>query len=333
MTEVAQETIDGWKVGGPGRTIDMMHEMMRLTLDVACRSLFSVDIRGEAAAVARALDFLVADFTFRFERPLYPPANRFPTPRNRQYLAAIAELDRVVYAMIADRRRTGTAGFDDMLSLLLDARDEETGQSMTDKQIHDELITLLIAGHETTAVALTWALYLLALHPQVEQRMLAELDDVLSGQPPSAADYPRLEYTRRVVDEAMRLYPPVWITNRQVLADDVVCGYRIPAGSMVSVSPYVVQRLERWWEQPEVFDPDRFLPERSAGRPAYAYFPFGGGPRLCIGKSFALVEAALVLACIVQQTRMNVAPGYVAQPNPVATLRPKGGMPLVVEFR
>ncbi len=336
MTAAAEKALESWRpAASEGRMVDISREMMRLTLDVACRSLFSVDITGEASAIARAVDVVLEDFIFRFDHPFYPPA-KVPTPRNRRYQAAVAELDRIVYGMIAGRRKAvDQAGelVGDLLSLLMEARDEDTGEAMTDKQMRDELVTLLIAGHETTANALTWALYLLSIHPDVERRLHAEVDTVLSGRTPEADDLPNLEYTRMVVDETMRLYPPAWITNRMTVAEDEVCGYRIPKGATVSICPYVTHRLPEFWENPEGFDPERFTLDKVKARPMFAYFPFGGGPRMCIGKNFALTEAPLVLATIVQRCRLDLYPGHEVRKRPLVTLRPEGGLPMMVHYR
>jgi cytochrome P450 len=240
-----------------------------------------------------------------------------------------------VYRIIEERRRRGGGG-DDLLALLMGARDEETGEAMTDTQLRDEVITLFIAGHETTANALAWTFYLLAKNPESERKLRDELDRELgangSQHPPSVADLPRIPYARRVVEEAMRLYPPAWITNRQALEDDEILGYRIPAGAFVMISPYVIHRHPDLWENPLAFDPDRFSPERSEGRPRYAYFPFGGGPRQCIGRDMALVEAHLILAAIVGKCRLRLASESTAvEPEALATLRPRGGLPMSVE--
>jgi cytochrome P450 len=243
-------------------------------------------------------------------------------------------VDRAVYSIIAERRRGGGVE-EDLLALLMEARDEETGAAMDDRQLRDEVITLFLAGHETTANALSWALYLLATHPDVEERLRAELDEVLDagGGPrvPTLEDLPRLTYTKTVVDETLRLYPPAWITNRQAIADDEILGHRIWAGSYVTLSPYVLHRHPGYWDRPEEFDPGRFTPERSAGRPRFAYFPFGGGPRQCIGQSMALVEAQLVLATVLGRYRLRPASDRPVEAQALATLRPRSGLSMIAE--
>jgi cytochrome P450 len=307
-----------------GRPLDVATEFMHLTLEVATEALFSTSVGRDVDAIGRAITTLLNEVTFRFTFPFYPPL-RVPTPRNRRFLAARATLDGVIYGIIAERRRR-PGKHDDLLALLMEARDEETGEAMSDRQLRDEVITLFVAGHETTANALTWASYLLCTHVAVLRKLRAEVDETLQGRIPTAADLPNLPYTRMVIDETLRLYPPVWITNRRAIVDDTICGYRIPADAIVSISPYVMHRDPTLWENPEGFDPERFAPERSAGRPHYAYFPFGGGPRQCIGKGFALMEATLVLALLAQHYELHLVPGGRVETVAMATLRPRYGM-------
>ena len=212
----------------------------------------------------------------------------------------------------------------DLLSMLMEAVDEDTGERMSDAQLRDEVMTLLLAGHETTANALTWAFLQLSRHPEVRRRLEAELAEVLGGRDPTFEDVPRLAYTRRVLDETMRLYPPAWIIARRAMADDEILGWRVPADTFVLMSPFVTHRSPAFFENPEGFDPDRFLPERAAALPRFAYFPFGGGPRLCIGNAFALLEATLVLATLARRVRLDLLPGARIVPETTITLRPKG---------
>ena len=210
--------------------------------------------------------------------------------------------------------------------MLLMTRDEDTGEGMTDKQLRDEVTTFLGAGSETTAVLLAWAWALLSTHPAVDRKFRAELAEVLGGRTPTIADLPNLKYTRMILDETLRLYPPAWAMSREVLSDDEIGGYHIPAKSQVFLVQYVTHRLPEFWENPEGFDPERFTPERSANRPRYAYFPFGGGPRLCIGNEFALMEAQLVLATVAQKYHLHLVPGHTLEPYPIFTLRPRHGV-------
>jgi cytochrome P450 len=201
---------------------------------------------------------------------------------------------------------------------------------MNDQQVHDEVMTLLLAGHETVSIALTWTWYLLSQHPAVERRLHAELDEVLGGQMPTVDHLAKLSYTRMVLEEALRLYPPAWIFARKALADDEIGSYFIPANSMIVLSPYVTHRHPAFWEDPEAFDPERFTPERSASRPHYAYFPFGGGPRLCIGSNFALMEMQLILATIAQRYKLRLVPGRPVEPEALLSLRPRYSLPMTL---
>lgn len=312
-----------------GRTVEIGEPLMQLTLRIAGETLFGTQVGAHADAVSQAFNELSAQLVARFRSfNILPP--KLPTAADRRFRAAQRALDQVVYGIIAERRRR-EADTGDLLSMLMLTVDEETGERMDDAQLRDEVLTMLLAGHETTATALTWTFGLLAQHPEAEAKLRAELDAALGGRLPSVADLPSLPYTRMVIDEAMRLYPPVYILSRKVVADDTIGGCRIPAGSSVDISPYVTHRHPAFWDDPERFDPERFTPERVAARPRYAYFPFSGGPRQCIGNSFALMEAPLLLATIAQRCRMRLADGRMPGLDPLATLRPKGGMPMVIQ--
>jgi len=238
-------------------------------------------------------------------------------------------LDKVVHGIITQRHQQGT-DMGDLLSMLLSARDEETGQGMSDQQVHDEVMTLLLAGHETTANALTWTWYLLSQSPDVECRLHAELDQVLAGQLPTVERLADLPYTRMVLEEALRLYPPVFGLSRKPIADDEIGGYFVPANTLIWMSPYATHRHPDFWENPEVFDPERFSPQRSAGRPHFAHFPFGGGPRLCIGSNFAMMEAQLILTTVAQHYRLRLVPGHSVVPEVLLTMRPRNGLPMTL---
>jgi cytochrome P450 len=325
MTDATVAMLERWRARvAPGRPLDVANEFMHLTMEVATRALFSTSVERDIDKIGSAITTLLNDVTFRFTFPFYPPL-KVPTPRNRRFLAARATLDGIVYRIIAERRQRPNE-HDDLLAMLMEARDEETGEGMSDKQLRDEVVTLFLAGHETTANALTWATYLLSTHVAIERRLHAEVDEALQGRIPTASDMSNLPYTRMVVDETLRLYPPAWVTNRRAIEADTVCGFRIPADATVSISPYVTHRDPTLWENPEGFDPERFSAERSAGRPHYAYFPFGGGPRQCIGKGFALMEATLVLALLTQRYELHLVPGRRVETEALATLRPRYGM-------
>jgi cytochrome P450 len=334
MTQETLAVLERWRPAAQnGTPLDVPAEMARLTLDIATASLFHAHVGEEPGAIARAVNTLVEDLGYRFEVPFYPPP-RVPTPRNRRRRAALRTVDRAVYKIIAERR-SGGGEEDDLLALLMGARDEETGEAMDDRQLRDEVITLFLAGHETTANALSWAFYLLATHPEAEEKLREELADVLGVdggiRTPTLEDLPRLAYTKMVVDETLRLYPPAWITNRQAVAEDEILGHPIPAGAFVMLSPYVLHRHPDYWERPDAFDPERFAPGQGNGRPRFAYFPFGGGPRQCIGQSMALVEAQLVLATVLGRCRLRPASDEPVEAEALATLRPRGGLPMTVE--
>jgi cytochrome P450 len=243
-----------------------------------------------------------------------------------------AVLDNIVHKIIAERRQSG-AQKDDLLGMLMAARDEETGEGMDDQQLRDEVMTIMLAGHETTAVALSWVFYLLSQHPAVRTRMEQELADVLGGRTPTFADVPQLSYTTMIIEEAMRLYPPAYAMARFGHEADVIGGYDVPANAIITLSPYLTHRHPDFWEEPLRFDPERFTPERVAERPRYAYLPFGGGPRQCIGNSFAMTEAVLLLATIARRFQAKLQPGHQVDIEPLITLRPKGGLPMILRAR
>ena len=311
------------RAAGAGEAVDVARRMQALTLEVVCRATLGEDLSPEdVAVIGEAVSVSLRHVQLRFFTYFLPEAVRLPGQRRAE--AALARMDARVRRAIA-ARRSGARGGDDLLSLLIAAR-TEAGEGMSDDQLHDELVTLIVAGGEAPALALTWAWHLLARHPEVEARLHAELDAALGGRPPAYADLPRLPFTRRVVEEAMRLYPPVWMFFRVSHGPDRLGEHLLPAGAHLALSPYVTQRDPRFWPDPEAFDPDRFAPERAAGRHPYSYYPFGGGPRLCIGAGFALVEATLILAALAQGFRPRPAPGREAVPQAAASLQPRGGM-------
>lgn len=325
MINETQAMLDGWAVPSrSGKTINVQQEMMRLTLAIVTQALFESKVSDPEGTIGKSIGILLADSIFRFDHPFYPPLWA-PTGQNRKFKRARAELDGVIYALIADRRRQ-SGEHADLLAMLMAAQDDTNGSGMSDEQLRDEVMTLFLAGHETTAVALSWTFFLLSQNPEVEARLRNELDNSLDGRLPTIGDLPAMPYTRMVLDESMRLFPPAWITERKAVNDDEICSYRIPAGTTIVISPYVTHRHAQFWPQAEVFDPQRFSPERTAGRPRYAYFPFGGGPRQCIGNNFALIEAHLILAMVMQRYRLELAPSWKVEAEPLVTLRPKGGL-------
>jgi cytochrome P450 len=312
-------------------TIDAADEMMRLTLKVVSVALFSTDISGDSGRLGTAVRDTFEHVSYRMNHALALP-ERVPTRRNRRFNEAKRLLDEMVFGLINERRRTAEDN-GDLLSMLLAARDEDTGESMSDQQIRDEVMTLILAGHETTGAALTWTWYLLSQNPEARGRLHGELDQVLSGRAPGLDDLERLPYVRMVFAESMRLYPPAWGLPRETIGDDTLGGYHIPARSLVTLSQWVTQRHPDFWEIPEQFDPERFTPERSEGRPRFAYFPFGGGARQCIGNHFALMEAQLVLATLAQRFTFDLVPGHPVEPDPTFTLRPRHGMLMTIRER
>ncbi|WP_423223185.1 cytochrome P450 [Candidatus Amarolinea aalborgensis] len=315
----------------PGQPLDVAEALTGLTMAIISETMFGARLDGDVHAVSQAIGVILADVNFRFQVPFYPSL-RWPTPRNRRALAAIRTVDDVVLGIV-EQRRCSREERDDLLGMLMEARDEGTGQAMSDKQLRDEVVTIFVAGHETTAVLLTWVFYLLSQHSDVESRLHAELTEVLGGRTPGVADVPNLHTARMVIDETLRLYPPAWITNRQAVADDEICGYHIPAGAVVGISPYVMHHLPAYWPEAERFNPQRFAPDAAHERPRFAYMPFGGGPHQCIGNSFALMEATLILAAVAQRYRLRLPAGAVATPQPKATLRPANGLPMLLDLR
>jgi cytochrome P450 len=315
----------------PGRRVDVEAEMMRLTMDIAARVFFGADASADADAVAEAVGELQEMFLIQFTRPR-PWPRWLPTPLHRRIDRAVARLDAIIYRYI-EQGRAAKEQRNNLLSLLLHARDEGDGKGMTDRQVRDEAMTLFLAGHETTALTLSWAWYLLAGHPEVEARLMGEWRQVLAGRDPAVEDLPRLRYTEMVVHEALRLYPPAAAFGREALREVALGGYRVPRGLTVIMSPWVLQRDPRWWDEPEVFRPERWAAGHPARTPKYAYVPFGGGPRLCIGAGFAMMEAVLILATLGQRYRFTTDPGYRAEPLPSFTLRLRHGLPTTLQAR
>lgn len=328
----ARELAERWDEDARrGRTIDVHHDMMQLTLRIASLTLLSADTGGRASEVGAAVDLMLHEFVSRINNPFRLP-DSVPTPANRRALRAMETLDRIVRDII-EARRKGQKREDDLLQMLLEARDEETGEGMTDQQLRDEVMTMFLAGHETTANALTWTWVLLSRFPQVARGLATEASSVLGTRDATAEDASALELSRRVLSESMRLYPPVWIIGRAPEEDVEIDGYSIPKGSLVFLSPWVTHRLPSLWDDPEGFDPDRFAPERQKAMHRCQYFPFSLGPRMCIGAAFAMLEGQLVLSCLARDFRLDLVPGHPIVPEPLVTLRPKGALPMRVYRR
>jgi cytochrome P450 len=338
MTAATQALLERWerRAAGAGRardSIDINAEMLTLALDVIGRTMFSQALERQSqelvAAFAAAVPIVGDRITAALDLPL-----ALPTPANRRLRQALRTLDRRMYALIAERRRQGSgagAGSPDLFARLLEARDPETGAAMSRRQVRDEVVTIFFAGHETIAQTLTWAWYLLAQHLEAEEQLHAELAQVLAGRAPTVAELPRLRYTRMVLAETLRLYPAVWAIPRGAVADDEIGGYAIPAGSMVFPFTYAAHRHPEVWSEPERFDPGRFAPEASTERPPCSYLPFGAGSRACIGQTFAVQEAMIVLALVAQRYRLRVAPGQLIVPHSAITLGPRDGLHMTLQ--
>ncbi len=318
-----------------GEPVELERQMMHLSLQIAVKTLFGADLGSRADAIRAAVAY---NFRYLHERvwAIAPLPPWVPTAANRRFTGAVAALDEIVYDILAERRRGDRSGRpegDDVLSMLLAARDEETGEGMSDREIRDEVLTLLVAGHESAALTLTWTLYLASRHAAIERRLHGELDAVLAGRPAGLADLPRLAYASMFLRESMRLYPAFWMFTRTPLVDDEIAGHRIPAGSIVVLSSYVTHRHRGFWRNPEGVDPERFSPENVAERPPFAYFPFGGGPRQCIGNRLSEYQSLVVLSTIAQRYALHLVPGHPVEPQATLSLRPRHGMRMILEAR
>lgn len=328
MRVAARDQAEAWQTQ-VGENIDIAHEMSAVTLRIAGETLFAVDLSDDSEEVSRSLNRVMHGFTDLMSSSL-PFLSTLPTPSRLRSQRALVELDRIVHQII-DSRRRDPGPKPTLLNMLMDARDEE-GKGMSDKQLRDEVITLLLAGHETTANALTWTFYMLSKHPAVTRRLEAELDEVLNGQPPTMEQARELVYTTQVIKEAMRLYPPVWMVGRRAEQDDEILGYQVHKGALVLMSPYVLHRHPDLWENPEGFDPDRFAPDRAAPRRG-AYIPFITGPRKCIGEHFAMLEAVIMVATLLARYRLELVPGHKVGLEPSVTLRPDNGVMMRLRTR
>jgi len=316
----------------PGDQLDLHTEMMRVTLDIVSQAMFSANVLDDLDAIGpHAVDIAVNYAFSRLQNPFSPPTT-WPTPRNRRFAAVMTALDALVYRLIAERR-AASEPLGDLLDMLLAAQDAETGERMGDRQLRDEILTMFAAGHETTAITLTWTCYLLSQHPAALREVQREVDKVLAGRLPTLADLPRLPYTLAAFEESMRLYPSAPIIPRMTQRETTLGGHSLPAGSRVLVSLFNVQRHPGHWTDPLAFRPERFLGPPTPPRHRYAYVPFGGGPHLCIGKHFALLEAQLLLAAITGRYELRHVPGHRAETHATITLRPKHGMLMTLHPR
>ena len=329
MTNYAAAASARWH---DGETLDIAEEMMRLTLAIVGKTLFDADVESQAKEVGEAMS-VVMDLFNTLTVPFFELLEKLPLPQMQRFKKARARLDRIIYRLIEERRRSGEDR-GDLLSMLLLAQDEE-GQSggMNDIQVRDEALTIFLAGHETTANALTWTWYLLSQNPAAEAKLHEELQAVLGARIPTADDFPHLRYTEMVLAESMRLFPPAWAIGRLAVDDCEIGGYLAPSRSLVLMSQYIMHRDARYFPEPERFDPERWTPEARESRPQFSYFPFGGGPRRCIGEGFAWLEGVLLLATLAQQWQMRLVPNHPVGLRPVITLRPKHGMRMIISKR
>ena len=331
MIYSAAKMADEWR-DGEQRDIDK--EMMRLTLNIVGKTLFDANVEDESDEIGSAMTTLISLFDYLL-LPFSEILEKLPIPQARRFNRAKETLDRVIYGFINERRASG-ADKGDLLSMLLHAQDEESGAKMSDEQVRDECLTLFLAGHETTANALTFAFYLLSQNPEKEKLFHEELDAVFpNGETPKPEDYPRLKYTKAVLAEAMRLFPPAWVLGRLAIADHEISGFQIPKGSLVLVSMYLLQRDARFWTGAEIFQPERFLPVNAVkeANQKFIYFPFGGGIRRCVGEQFAWMEGVLLLATLARQRKLSLLPEQRFGLSPMMTLRPKFGMRMRIEKR
>jgi cytochrome P450 len=329
MAENTLAMLRRWESNAQQNTVfDIVPDFMRLTLNIAAQVLFTTNLEGDAESIRRTLD-IGRDYSVDRAWSIFPPPLSIPTRRNREYRSALANIHGIIDRIIAARRREPTP-ISDLLTMLMEARDE-SGAAMSDKQLRDEVITLLTAGHETTTLVLAWTCFLIGMRPEVVERMASEAA-FLNGRTPVYEDLMKLRYSRMVVEESMRLYPPVWTLARTAVNEDEIGGYRIPAGSEILIFPYITQRHPRWWHDPDVFRPERFAPENSAARPRYAYLPFGAGPRTCIGLNFAMTEILVALTLILQRFRIKLAiDPATMRADPSVTLQPRPGVPVRLE--
>src|SRR5690349_5955949 len=301
MSGVIDTFLQNWE-GKAGQVLDLDDEMMRLTLTVIIKSMFSAPMEDKIPSLSAAFNVASKFMLWRSQQMLQLPLS-VPLPRHVEYNRALKVLDETIFPLVADGRAHPK---DDLLGMMLEMRDADTGEGLSDRQARDEVVTIFFAGHETAAATLAWAFYLLSQHPEVEERMRAEMDQVLAGRLPTFGDLPQLLYTQQVIQEVLRLYPAAYLFAREALVEDVLDGYPVPPNTMIFISPYVSHRDIKYWPDPERFGPDRFTPELAASRPRHVYFPFGEGPHVCIGNNFAMMEMQLILTMILQRFRLGL---------------------------
>ncbi|MCF8461699.1 MAG: cytochrome P450 [Flavobacteriales bacterium] len=331
MTEAGQELVDKWSVLPKGTEVDVSTGMMEMTLDIVCRAMFSSDVTDAMEVVNREFDMANENLINRVTNP-FPLPYWMPLPSVKREKQGYDAIKNVV-ADIIEKRRSSTEKYDDLLAMLMEVEDADTGEKMSNKQIQDEVITIFLAGHETTAVALTWMMHCLEENPEVEEKLAQEERRVLNGRTPVLEDLRQLEYTRMVIDETLRLYPPAWIIGRHSMGDDQLGGYHIPVNTNCIIPVYYIHRDPKNWHEPLKFIPERFDKENSKGRHKFAYFPFGGGPRLCIGNNFALMEMQLIAPMLVRAFKLRKPKGFEFKKEPLITMRPSPHMKMVLTSR
>jgi cytochrome P450 len=327
MVDFTERMLSTWK---PDQSADLHHEMMRLTARIVTKTLFDADVNDDEGSIGKDLEIAMAFYAN--PRAMWPAWRYVPTPTNLRFTKTLKHLNAIIYELIAARRATGTAGRTDLLSRLLEAADED-GNKMSDTELRDQLMTLFLAGHETTALTLTFTFYLLAQDAAAEAKLHAELDRVLGDRPPTTDDVAKLTFAEWVIKESMRLYPPAWTIGREALEDCEIGDYQIRKGTQVLMSQWVVHRDPRFWNEPDRFNPDRWGEEATKNLPRCAYFPFGDGPRICIGSSFAMMEAILLLATIGQRYRLELVKGQELHLVPSVTMRPRDGIQMIPRDR
>jgi cytochrome P450 len=330
IVEEVGSTLDNWTDRSSDReAFDIVPPLMQMTFKIITKAMCGSALPHNVDEISQALTTIL-EAGERLLWAAFPFVHHLPSPRKARLKRALQTFDRFIIDLV-EKRREMPDGEVLLIDLLLASRDPETGAPPSDRELRDDLMTMLIAGHETTALAIAWTCYLLSKNPQVHDRLRQENTAVLGGRVPGLADLPELEYHRAVINETLRLYPPFWTLSRQAVADDVLCGYHIPAGATVMVAPYVLHRHPRYWSNPEGFYPERFNDPELTKAGNFAYFPFGGGPRVCIGKNLALIEAQLYLAMLVQRFDLELQPGWRVEPRPMISLRPGNGIRMRVK--
>ncbi|MFO0611176.1 MAG: cytochrome P450 [Polyangiaceae bacterium] len=324
MVSCTSDMLDRWDREHHGTPFDLHRELMRLTFRIVGKTLLSTELDGAAKDIGDALN-VALDWANDYVESLVRVPPWVPTPKNLRFSKAKEVIETLVDRIVAERRRAKDLG-GDLLGMLMAAQDDATGERMSDRQLRHELLTLVLAGHETTANALTFVFYLLSLHPGAMRELAAEVERVLGDRAPTLGDLKQLAYTTMVIEEAMRIYPPAWILEREAIEADVVAGVAVPKDAMIGISPFILHRNHELYPNPEGFDPERFRPESSGARGKHHYLPFGGGPRFCIGNAFAMMELQIVVPMIVQRARLDLVPGFRLELDPSVTLRPRNGV-------